>query len=538
MKRIFLAGTIALSTTSFSQTLQEAITKTENERYELAGSEFRQLIKKDANNGDYYFYAGENYFNNDNTDSALVMYKKGSEVQPTNGLNFIGMGKVQLLQDKTQDGNANLFKGKTLGAKNNTVLMKLSEAYTNAPANAKNLPEAIKTLNDIIKKEPKNSEAHILLGDALLEQNPSDGSPAIKEYEEALKLNPKSPKALLREGKLYARGRNYNLAVEYYKKAITVDPTFAPAYRELAEIYSQANQPSRSIENWKKYLELNNSNDARYRFMGSLFKNKQYQDAINEYENLKKSGFKNPYLERIAAYSYYENGNKTDTAAYTKGMSAINDFFNTTNASDFRYIPDDYKYKGLLLSKTGKDSLGAEAIMQAVNIDPVKNCDLNGDVAKIYMKMKRYEKAIAAYDKKSACVKGLSGQDYYDLGRAYFFGPKDFVKSDTAFSKLTQLSPTYPLGYFWRGKANVQLDPKNDKFLAKPYYEKGIELVKPEERGNSTYKNYVIEAASYLGYYYVVKKDYTKAKEFWNIVKELDPTNKKANDFFKSEAGK
>ena len=36
----------------------------------------------------------------------------------------------------------------------------------------------------------------------------------------------------LREGKLYQRARNYQLALDYYKKAIELDPNFAPAYRE------------------------------------------------------------------------------------------------------------------------------------------------------------------------------------------------------------------------------------------------------------------------------------------------------------------
>ena len=34
------------------------------------------------------------------------------------------------------------------------------------------------------------------------------------------------------------------------------------------------------------------------------------------------------------------------------------------------------------------------------------------------------------------------------------------------------------------------------------------------------------------------EKDLAKAKEYFNLVKELDPANKPANDFFKSPAGK
>jgi len=109
--------------------------------------------------------------------------------------------------------------------------------------------------------------------------------------------------------------------------------------------------------------------------------------------------------------------------------------------------------------------------------------------------------------------------------------------ADTCFAKLTIASPNYPVGYFWRGKANLQLDVKNEKWLAKPHFEKALELVKPEERSGS-YKTNVIEACEYLGYYYVKQKDNAKAKEYFQIVNTLDTNNKKAKDFLASPEGK
>ena len=114
-------GSASIFQLANSQNLQEAITKTENERFDLAGSEFRQLINKEATKGDNYFYYGENFYKNDKIDSALIIFKKGTDVQPTNGLNFVGIGKVLLLQNKVADANTNLFKAKTLAGKNANV---------------------------------------------------------------------------------------------------------------------------------------------------------------------------------------------------------------------------------------------------------------------------------------------------------------------------------------------------------------------------------------------------------------------------------
>src|ERR1700739_684679 len=161
-----------------AQTLQDAITKTENERFDVAAADFRQLITKEPHKGDNYFYFGENYFKNDNLDSALIMYKKGSEVQPTNGLNFVGIGKVLLAKGKEADANTNLFKAKTLGAKNANILIELADAYITAPERLRKPDEAIVLLDNALKLESKNAEAHILKGDALEILHPTEGGPS------------------------------------------------------------------------------------------------------------------------------------------------------------------------------------------------------------------------------------------------------------------------------------------------------------------------------------------------------------------------
>lgn len=568
MKRYaFTTFAAFVSITSFAQTLQEIVKKTDNENFDAAAADFRNLIAKEPSKGENYFYFGENYFKRGDIDSAIIFYLKGAEVNATSPLNYIGIGKVELSKGKINEAKANFFKGNTLGLNKSAELFRRNaEAWL--VTETKNADEAILLINSAIKLEPKNPENYVLLGDAQLEKNPTDGSAPIKSYKTATTLNPKSAKGILREGKLYQRGRNYQLAIDKYKEAITIDPTFAPGYRELAEVYSQYGQHAKAIDYWKKYLELNNSDDARYRFMSALFSNKQYQDAIGEYDGLKKQGYKSLYLERLAGYSYYEVGNKTDPDAYNKGMIAIDNFFQMAGPN-FKYLYNDYKYRGLLFSKLAKDSLAVLEMEKAIALDPKASAEILSDIANIYMKSKKYDKASAALERKmNGEAKNLNNNDYFTLGKAYFYSgigvqkeineakeallkkkkPSDtpeikakeldamnlFVKADTSFSRLTQLTPTWPLGYFWRGRANSYLDPKNEKWLAKPHYEKLVSLVKPEER-SGTYKSNVIEASEYLGDYYVNNKeakDKIKADGYWNAVKELDPTNEKAKYYF------
>jgi tetratricopeptide (TPR) repeat protein len=556
MKKTIIFSAISLTGLLNAQTLQDAVVKTDNERFAAAASDLRALIAKEGTKGENYFYYGENFFKRGDIDSANIFYAKGVEANATYPLNQVGLGKVLLAKGNVADAKTQFYKAAALGANKNAELFrKTAEAWL--VTDTKNADEAIVQINNAIKIEPKNAENYIILGDAQLEKNPTDGSGPIKSYKMANTLNPKSVKGILREGKLYQRGRNYQLALDKYKEAIGIDPTFAPAYREIAEVYSLYSQPAKAIENWKKYLELNNSDDARYRFMSALFSNKQYPEAITEYEGLKKQGFSNLYLERLAGYSYTEVGNKTDTSSYTKGLKAINKFFEMAGPN-FKYLYNDYKYKGLLLARTGKDSLGVIEMEKAIALDPSASGEMNSEIANIYMKAKKYDKAIKAFERKmNGDTKNLNNNDYFSLGRAYYFSggniqrdaialkdvkAKDkkmaeaipfFVSSDSAFSKLTQLSPSWPVGFFWRGKSNVQLDPTNEKGLAKPYFEKALSLVKPEEKSTPTYKNNVIEALEYLGGYSIgVAKDKVKADEYWKSVQELDPNNAKAKIYF------
>ena len=149
MKKITLISTgLVLANMSFAQTLQDAITKSDNERYQAAAADFRALIAKEANKGDNYFYYGENFFKKGDLDSANMYYQKGVELNATYPLNYVGLGKVLWYKGKSADAKTNFFKAATLGANKNTeVMRKTAEAYINSEN--KNLDEWDQIIIDI-----------------------------------------------------------------------------------------------------------------------------------------------------------------------------------------------------------------------------------------------------------------------------------------------------------------------------------------------------------------------------------------------------
>lgn len=514
-KKIILGIVIVSYSLVGAQTLNDAIRMTENEQFESAGKVFEKLISAEPTNGNNYYYSGENYFKNDMSGKAKEMYQKGIEVNPNNALNYVGLGKIQYAQGNITDANANFFKAKTISqSKSAVVLMEIADVYINA--DLKKITDAITLLTQASALEPKNPEIYTLMGDAYLEQN--DGNMAIANYERALGLDKKFTKAILREGKLYSRAKNYNLALDYYNKAINIDSTFAPAFRERAELRFRAGQSDRAAADYQKYLKLNDNLSARIRYASFKFVSKDYKTAIEEINAIQKKDTSDINLYRLLGYSYYETGD------YVNGAINMNKFFMKAAAAGKKLLPSDYEYLGKNLVKSGKDSVGTINLLKAIQMDTTKT-DLYSDIASGCLKQKNYPCAIMYYEKKIASSKDKIGgaNDYYGIGRAYYFS-KDYVKGDSAFAQLTRMQPNLAAGYLWRARCNIQFDPDSKKGLANPYYEKFVEKIGADIEKN---KSDLILAYEYLGYQCMLKKDFPKAKETWNKLKEIDPANVK-----------
>lgn len=527
-----VAFALLISSASFGQTLQNAIRNTDNEQFVLADQEFRKLIQVEPANGSLYFYLGENFQAQGELDSAMVYWQKAAdkavEKDASTAMSSVAAGKILWMKGNQTAAKEQFTKAMTLTKnKNAEVIRNIAKVYITSEK--KNLDEAITLLETAIKLDSKNEDGYILLGDAWNEKTPENGSNAIKQYNKVLEINPKSARGIVRVAKLYQRAQNYELANQKYMEAQTLDPTYAPAYRENAELNLKFNQAKKAMENWKKYLELNNSIEARYRFATAMFLGKQYCEVIPELEGLKQSNFDNFYVERMLAYSYAECTSETE--APMKGLKASDAFFKMAPADKVIYL--DYKYKGLLLVNAGQDSLAIIELERASALDEIAKKELAGQIGKLYMKAKNYDKTIAMYEYKLG-ASGLTATENFELGRAYYFGPKNYALADSAFTRLAAASPTYVPAYFWKARTAFQFDLKNEKWLAQPHYQKVMDLIKPEERAQGANKSMTLEASRYLGDYYVSSpaKDITKAKEYWTIVKEIEPNDPQAKAFF------
>ena len=85
-------------------------------------------------------------------------------------------------------------------------------------------------------KNPKDATTCASCG-APFELRQAESREAIKDYDEAIRLNPQSAEAYYKRGFFYQNLGQGERAIEDFDKAIRIDPQFAKAYSNRAHAY-------------------------------------------------------------------------------------------------------------------------------------------------------------------------------------------------------------------------------------------------------------------------------------------------------------
>ncbi len=541
---IIVIGFIVESGKTSAQDLSSALKMTKSEKYEDANAAFEALIKQNPNNSDLYFYYGENMLKDYDSDpysntldevckNAKTAFEDGLKVDSLNPLDLVGIGMVILLQNndtitadvyfnKAEKQLPRRAKKYTDRDVNTLIKLGLAQLYAKNPRYKK----AIAYLEKIKEIKPDNTDIYMALGDVYINEN--DASEAIKNYNQAVYKNPKLISPLVKIGTLYMRSRNLNEAKNYFEQAKEMDSTFAPLYRGLGEMYSMGGLANLSKQNFKIFLDLSGNNiPAKVQYVNSLFKAREYKEAIENIEDILTVDKSRTYLYRVAAYSCYE----MKPPDYPKARTYIETFFK--NSPHDKIIIKDYEYYGRILLRLKDTSLidkAFEELMKAYKLDSTDN-DLIADISINAYYSKRFSLAAQMLSRKITIGKANSN-DYIYLGKTYYqmaqaeksdsiAQKEDYMNADKAFTELAQKEPNNIQAYLWTANTYAAMDPNSKQGLAKPKYETVI-----EKAISDTVKNAqeLYEAYSYLASYYLISKDFPNSIVYSQKIVSLDPT--------------
>ena len=546
-----LIGILTLSlvtlTMAFAQTAQEGFDQLNAERPQKAKEVFTKLAESSPSPESYY-NLGYFYVRTNQLDEAQKAFEKGLELDDKSYLNMVGLATVALGKgDRAKADELIALAEKKTRGKDAVVLFRAGEAYSLFEKNS-DPAEAIRLLDEAVKRDRSLADAFIVKGDILAGKN--EGGPAVTAYEYALMAKPNYAVANNRIGQIYLRGKSYNQALDYYKKAIEADPDYAPAYKDLAELYFLAQQYKRAAENYDMYIQKSGNTDPRLVLRAAQFAfiSDEYSRSLELLESI-KGKLDDSILKRMYGWAYYK------TNDMDKAISNLEAFI---KEAPEKVISDDYKYLGRAYNKMATEGeyteKGMEYLVKGAELDTnvTESANTFKEMANLYYKNKDYIKAAQAYDKGiSMDTTKASTNDYFQQGLSYFQGAGQiavpdsatadsaslatqkkelYLKADTAFAQAGTKQPDWPYTYYWRASSlyNAYDRQENiDKGISAPYYEKFAEMA--EKDGASNFKSYLKLAYSYLAYYYkTAVKDEAKEKAYWEKLLQVDPDNQTA----------
>jgi TonB family protein len=142
------------------------------------------------------------------------------------------------------------------------------------------LPDAIQSLRDAIRVDPKFEIAYRTLGKYLMQ--PETGSEAIDMLKEAIRLDPTDKEAHFLLLGIYRSLKRNDDAIDLLKQTMTDDPTSADPYIALASVYTTMEKYDQAEEALKQGLQVEPNRAAAYVALGELYTRQgRATDAIN-----------------------------------------------------------------------------------------------------------------------------------------------------------------------------------------------------------------------------------------------------------------
>lgn len=518
MKKLVLWSVfILVSQGAFAQTVAEIQKMMSDENISGARKMARELIQKEPTNGDGYYYLGETFYFDEAQDSAAFWYNKGLALAPDAPAPHVGVGKIALDKGLAQDAD------KSFGRALRFVKKKPAEAYAligsaYLTSQKPNIDKALENFTLARDSDTKNPRYFMLLGDAQVAADKI--GEAQTNYTFASEKDKQNPEILMKIARTYLKSGIPDVAQKNLEEIITKFPNYSPAYKDLYEIYFGNKLYTKGTPLLSKYVELVGTDiDARARLVRFLTYNaKDYERAIKEANTVLQQDPARGEMYRWLAWANYEKG------AFQESFNASKMFFE--KEVNRKKATSDYDYYAKAAAKLGEKDVAAKNYMKVVELDS-NRVDVYDLIGRMYYDGKNWQNAIDAYTIKLQKVKPTN-QDYFFIGNAQM-QLKNYTLADSAYRKVNELNPTYAVGWYTRARINVALDTADKKSMAKPFYEKYLELIEPTlDKAEQRTKANVINAYAYLGEYYVNHievPDLPKALTYFEKMLVLDSTN-------------
>ena len=442
----------------------------------------------------------------------------------------------------------------------NAQEVELQAAIDAIKSKAPNVAELAKTA---YKKNKKNAEALMKVARAYYEQKDTAGAILFCNYaNEAGKPKYQYAPAYLLLGDIEASyGNDGGKAAGYYNQAINFDPTnpegykkWAMVYRKIspsqaakklqdmkamcpnedvdaitAHIYMLAGDEKQAYENYAKSDVSKLDKSYLNEYVRASYFTGHFEDALKAAEAGLKIEPRNPTFNRLAMFSNYE------LKKYDAAKAYIHKYFNETDSAKFSEY--DHFYTALIyqaLEDLENMYIHYDKALELVNDSSmIKRHAILKSVADSYLKDQQFDNAIKYYNEFLACKPDLNSDDMEGLAKIYSkYADADEARKTELVGKAIDaykaMADKFPIQSIYAAyqcaTMNNKLDKTGEKGLAKPDYQKVVELLANKaDRDNS--ENTMLKYSYHylMSNAFIYGKNKALAKEYADKILAIDP---------------
>jgi putative PEP-CTERM system TPR-repeat lipoprotein len=268
-------------------------------KYNESIVEYRNAIQQDPKFGEARFQLAEAYQAINDLPNALREYARAADLLPNDTRAQLKAGDFLLLAGRYEDAKARAERVVKSDPKNIDAHILMG----NAMAGLKDLETAVKQLQEAINLDPKQSKTYINLGVLHLARNKRDDAEAA--FRKALEMEPQSvPAHLSLANYLWATGRAAEADL-LLQRAVQLDPGDLLANRALAVFYLVSNRAPEAEKYLKTIAERSNQSAARIALADYYLATQRMDEAVKVLEAVvTEKGAFNEAKTRLAAAEY------------------------------------------------------------------------------------------------------------------------------------------------------------------------------------------------------------------------------------------
>lgn len=247
--------------------------------YSLATEYFEKAVERNTNDSYAYFGLAQAYRACDVNDKATEYFEKAITMSPDRAeysqefAEFISAtSKSEVKISDTSTGITEVFltmdSAEDDARANKELILTGDENYKN-----KNYDLSVKNYQDALKLNPADEVTLLKLGNIYKIKN--DSKNAINFYKKSIVVNPNYSDGWFNLGLVYASDKNNNKAKECFHRVISLNPNYGYAYYALGLAYEQDGNTKEALNNYKIFL-VHNSDEAT---------GKAVQEKVKQLEN-------------------------------------------------------------------------------------------------------------------------------------------------------------------------------------------------------------------------------------------------------------